>query len=586
MASTLSYGSHNLPHIAIPPPTARRSRLRHAVPTGAFSKHMDSSEAFPSEHTSICNAILVSFEADEDDGKFCQGERYVVKQVSNAILSANASNPQSQAFALGAKCDLTNVSGSNSPPPKTYSYDDLDIPRARPKFDAELTRENSRSVSSEGFQPTGWLNEVPSPVEPRLPVFPPPVRSPTPPGLPSFGSLEAMTYVSPRRSRKGRTRDERSRRGATRRETRDDDNENFSFASFLTGLGRILGLISASDSHSERLPPGIVARAEDGTYIRGRFGHRQSGHGVGAGPASIGLASHPFHRPSLPTATTPSRTRTSGVDHHQPVYRCPPYRSLLDVPPARPSPHKESNQTRSSILRLPPSRNPAVHSADSRRGHFEPHLSNIRENTRSPPRAPPGGYSAPVNMGLSMDGRGDEPNPPNGNDAPLSPTSRGEERLVDGESESDESYCCSCSFAKNISSFLTKATRACRPEGEHAGNPDLRDHIDASGNNPTREHSTTQNGRRNSRQVPANTPVTQADDDHEYDADANTNTESETESSNTIRTNTPTSSAQSNDSGSPSSQPTDRRRSSTRSSPFLPTGWPASLIYQYSTSRD
>ena len=585
MASTLSYGNHSLPHIAIPPPTARRSRLRHAVPTGAFSKHMDSSEAFPSEHTSICNAILVSFEADEDDGKFCQGEQYVVKQVSNAILSANASNPQSQALALGAKCDLTNVSRPNNPPTKTYSYDDLDIPRERPRFNATLTRQNSRSASSEGFQPTSWLNEVPSPVEPRLPVFPPPVRSPTPPGLPSFGSLEAMSYVSPRRSRKGRKRDERSRCGVKRRGTRDDDNENYLFASFFTGLGRILGLIPASDARSERLPPGIVARAEDGTYIRARFGHRQSGHGVGAGPASVGLASHPFHRPSLPTATTASRTRTSGVYHRQPVYRCPPYRSLLDVPPARPNPHKESNQIRSSPG-LAPSRNPAVHSADSRRGHFEPHLSNIRENTRSPPRAPPGGYSAPVNMGFSMDGRGDEPNPPNGNDPPLSPNSRGEERLVDGESESDEIYCCSCSFAKNISSFFTKATRACRPEKEHAGKRNLRGHIDAPGNDPTRGHSTTQNCRRNSRHVPSNTPVTQADDDYEYDADANTNTETETDRSGTIRTNTPTSNTQSNHSGSPSSQPTGRRRSSARSSPFVPTGWPASLIYRYSTSRD
>ena len=72
MASTLTYNSHSLPRATIPPPAARGSRLRHVVPTRAFNKHMDSSEAFPSEHGSICNAILVSYEADEEEGKSCQ----------------------------------------------------------------------------------------------------------------------------------------------------------------------------------------------------------------------------------------------------------------------------------------------------------------------------------------------------------------------------------------------------------------------------------------------------------------------------------------------------------------------------------
>ena len=487
----------------------------------------------------------------------------------------------------------TNTAKSDNPTVKIYSYDDLDIPRPLPKFRPTSSR-NSRSTSSECLQPTRWLNEVPSPVEPRLPVFPPPVRLPTPPGLPSFGSIEAMSYVSPRRSRKGRTRGDRSRRGDKQRRNnaRDGDNENDLFASFFTGLGRILGLIPTAGSRSDRLPPGIVARADDGTYIRARFGHRQSGHGVGAGPASIGLEGHPFHRSSLPTATTSNQASPNGVSRPQPVYRPPPYRSLLDVPPVRPTPRKEPNSTSNSPPEPAPRPNPTFHSADTRHRHFEPHLSNIRENTRSPPRAPPGGYSAPVNMGLSMDGRGDDSTPPNEIDARPSPSSRGEERLVIRGSESDESYCCSCIPRKNISSLFNRATRACRAgccglslEEQHTGNRDLRERVNAPSrsNNPTGEHNAAHVTRRNSVQQPTNTPSTHAAGEHEDEA--GTNTESGTVSSSTIRINIPTSNAQSNQGGGPSTEP-GRRGSSSRSPPFVPTGWPASVIYRYSMSHD
>lgn len=69
MASTLLYNNYNHSDIAAPRPVYG-SRLRHVVPARTFNKFMDSSEDLPSEHDSICNAILVSYEADEVEGEF------------------------------------------------------------------------------------------------------------------------------------------------------------------------------------------------------------------------------------------------------------------------------------------------------------------------------------------------------------------------------------------------------------------------------------------------------------------------------------------------------------------------------------
>lgn len=420
---------------------------------------------------------------------------------------------------------------SNSPNVKVYSYDDLDIPKSWPKFSpTSFSRRDRRSTStSESFEPLGWLNEVTSPAEPMLPFFPPPVRSPTPPGLPSFGSLAALSYVPPRRHRasKGRsTRHGQSPRigNRVRSFARDDEGSDSRdvLTSFLTGIGRLFNIIPPATPPSERLPPGIVARADDGTYIRARFGHRHSGHGVGAGSASIGLESHPFHRRTLATARTSNQANSTGVpgrnaqnrngdtvNRPQTVYRYPPYRSMLDVP----APKKRSAPRRAPSIDPPAatpgpssSGNPAFNSADTRRGQFEPGLSEIRENPKSPPRPPPG-YSAPVNMEFSMDGRGDDgegsnpPGPPP--PAPPSPTAVPQ----DGEEvvHNDEPYFCSCVSIKNIlAGCFKRSVKPCRSgcsapslEELHTVNPDLRGHVNRRPSNETHDTNTHSDTQRN-----------------------------------------------------------------------------------------
>ncbi|KAJ5762311.1 uncharacterized protein N7511_005693 [Penicillium nucicola] len=127
-----------------------------------------------------------------------------------------------------------------------------------------------------------------APVQPR---YPPPERSPTPPGLPSFGTPEAMCYAArymardntPHLGRHAGYCDERS-------------------TSYSDSLRRFFGL-SPSASRASQLSGTGIGRAEDGTLVQGRFPYRQSGHGMNIARQ---LNEHPFHERFLPVASPPA----------------------------------------------------------------------------------------------------------------------------------------------------------------------------------------------------------------------------------------------------------------------------------------
>lgn len=121
-----------------------------------------------------------------------------------------------------------------------------------------------------------WLKNIKSPVSPALPEYPPPVRSPTPPGLPSFGTEEARSY------------DFRIEA------PHPIENRNVSQLRLLL-RGRSPG---RSPSESGRHPRTRVF-ADDGTAVLGSFPQRQSGHGSNVLSKIDG---HPFHQQNLPFA--------------------------------------------------------------------------------------------------------------------------------------------------------------------------------------------------------------------------------------------------------------------------------------------
>ena len=157
------------------------------------------------------------------------------------------------------------------------------------------------------------------PTFPLKPFRPPPERSPTPPGLPSFGSPEAIRLMALPGSRDASARNNQgipsqlSRVPANSRESglpqstpvlRSVDEPRSPKGKSV--IRRIIRSCSRSSSEElgedeaprVSLPAGFMARADDGTYVRGRFGARSSGHGVGArtGQQCVGLEGHPFHR--------------------------------------------------------------------------------------------------------------------------------------------------------------------------------------------------------------------------------------------------------------------------------------------------
>jgi hypothetical protein len=408
------------PSAANPNGVFRGSRLRRVVIARSGNLYLDSSEALPSEHDSLYNGILVSFESSEDGCKITQPplavnmtslqERLCLKEVpvgnvsciqvdgSNQAMNQNipscTSTPRNP--TAGATYAHPPCSG---PKPRIFSFDDLDIPTSRPKFRTSMSPRTSRhptSSSSGSFQSLTWLNEIASPVEPAQPIYPPPQRSPTPPGVPSFGSPEAVSFRLPRRV-SGSNNSRQGQRQSVSGRSPDDSSTNSSgidvVGSCLRSVRQFFSVHSSE--RSSDLPPGAIARADDGTFIRGRFGNRLSGHGVGGGPTSGGLASHPFHSRHLPAAEVTPPPRRQGS--RRPSFRHPPYSSMLDVPVV----NKRSRSIRFAMD------NGGSQSSVCPAGHI---------STITPPTSQgaggeythPVGYTSPLGMQLSTDGGNDD----------------------------------------------------------------------------------------------------------------------------------------------------------------------------------
>lgn len=141
---------------------------------------------------------------------------------------------------------------------------------------------------------------------PFQPTRPPPERCETPRGLPSFGTHEAQQLRLTPRSRLSGILSDLKDRLQRRRNLDDswDENSGPDQTHSTTSLDMLRRMLGSSrpvprptrsvKEQSATLPrgirvsatPGALARAEDGTIIRGRFGARASAHGVGQSPLS------------------------------------------------------------------------------------------------------------------------------------------------------------------------------------------------------------------------------------------------------------------------------------------------------------
>ncbi|CAI7574267.1 unnamed protein product [Penicillium glandicola] len=135
-----------------------------------------------------------------------------------------------------------------------------------------------------------WPGSLGPAITTAQPRYPPPERTPTPPGLPSFGTSEAMCisvrFMVPGNGARSPANPQCDSPAGGQRGSSYGDT-----------IRRFFGLPSASQAGG--ISVAGIGRAEDGTLVQGRFPHRQSGHGMNIGRQ---LHEHPFHQRNLPIA--------------------------------------------------------------------------------------------------------------------------------------------------------------------------------------------------------------------------------------------------------------------------------------------
>lgn len=136
---------------------------------------------------------------------------------------------------------------------------------------------------------------MPTAVRTVQPTYPPPERSPTPPGLPSFNTPEAM-YCSAQF-----LNGQNGPRGLPRNGPHGVPATGQRSSSYGNTFRRFLGLQSTVEVDPVVSSSIGIGRAPDGTIVQGRFPQRQSGHGTNLARQ---LEDHPFHQNTLRVAPT------------------------------------------------------------------------------------------------------------------------------------------------------------------------------------------------------------------------------------------------------------------------------------------
>ncbi|KAL4921741.1 hypothetical protein BDW62DRAFT_115931 [Aspergillus aurantiobrunneus] len=250
---------------------------------------------------SIYEALRATSNGDEASGAQNGDntlERVDARMAANLAMFYSASSTRVHGLPCGGstpnppECDTDEIDR----PPRTHLLADKlriastgevtawSLPEGLPAFQEEqqpspVDRPNNSEDDSMNLASPSprWLLNIESPVNPAHPEYPPPVRLPTPPGLPSFGSEEARSY------------DFRIRA------PHPIPNRTESL------LRRLFQRRSPSPPQPQANRQQRTRRvfAEDGTAVLGSFPQRQSGHGTNA---SRKIDDHPFHQGNLPLA--------------------------------------------------------------------------------------------------------------------------------------------------------------------------------------------------------------------------------------------------------------------------------------------
>jgi len=293
---------------------------------------------------------------------------------------------------------------------RSFSLNDLDTLLRHTLF---RTAEPHSSSNSDGAVDCTEL-----PQYPLQPHKTPPYRAPTPPGLPSFGSREAQTFrLTPPQPRSFWSRIWRQLTEADSDQAHatssmasppetspplspeiapaPSSSELFKRTLAMIGMSRVVSVPSTPCANPRAsLPrgihisttPGSLAQAEDGTFMRGRFYSRGSGHGVG----SRTLESHPLIRRGQSAGESEIEEQVRAIDKaHQRLEREALELQSVTAPDQERRGTEAMRQSDDGSIHAPPTtieRGPPRSSVDQ--GSGQPSVAEAdREPDTSPTRA-------------------------------------------------------------------------------------------------------------------------------------------------------------------------------------------------------
>ncbi|PYH45305.1 uncharacterized protein BP01DRAFT_382747 [Aspergillus saccharolyticus JOP 1030-1] len=284
-----------------------------AVSMARYS-HLEFADSIPSEESYIFDAIRAYSTSEE-----CSHRPGSAKKIHRDLDSRLAAQPVQSTGIPPPPCrnprSLTEKNTSSPgwhPHPaghsRILSVDEGKAVVASPQdgslkrnlFDVlHLPKSASLNDTDDASKSSQWL-EYEWSANPVYPSYPPPVRSPTPPGLPTFGTPEAVNYSSRFHVQSATISNGQNQQHTAASSSRSyhsgggGASERTRTASYGDKIRKIFRF-SSTPPQPQRLVP-AVARAEDGTAVQGRFPYRQSGHGVGVVRR---MEDHPFHQRAL-----------------------------------------------------------------------------------------------------------------------------------------------------------------------------------------------------------------------------------------------------------------------------------------------
>ncbi|MCJ1235331.1 hypothetical protein MMC14_003299 [Varicellaria rhodocarpa] len=218
----------------------------------AFHPTLDSSEFAPSEHGSIINAETMA-----DRGSPTRSFNTGGRSLRHSPQRTFTHDMPSQSMHMPTPLDTIVEQKSNYTlrPENTPVVVQADVPVLSPQPRRRRSRSLNdlvdawHSLQSSSDEIAVYPRDT-NPVAPNEPLRSPPLRTPTPRDLPSFGTPEAMNYQLPAPPMK------------------------------FIDIFRPHGTLEEQEweRQTSNLPPGVTMRGDDGTYVRGSFRATQSGH--------------------------------------------------------------------------------------------------------------------------------------------------------------------------------------------------------------------------------------------------------------------------------------------------------------------